>query len=47
MFMTPWNIIQLEFTKAFTNYANQEKAYGALGQLRMKGSDVDTYIADF
>jgi hypothetical protein len=47
MFLSPWNVIQLEFTKAFTNYANREKAYDALGQLRMKGSDVDSYIADF
>jgi hypothetical protein len=47
MYLSPWNIIQSEFTKAFTNYANREKAYDALGQLRMKGSDVNTYIADF
>jgi hypothetical protein len=47
MFLSPWNVIQSEFTKAFTNYANREKAYDALGQLRMKGSNVDSYIADF
>jgi hypothetical protein len=47
MFLSPWNVIQSEFTKAFTNYANREKAYDALGQLCMKGSDVDSYIADF
>jgi hypothetical protein len=46
-FMTAWHITQSEFTKAFTNYANYEKAYNELGQLCMKGSNVDTYIADF
>jgi hypothetical protein len=46
-FMNAWHVTQSEFSKAFTNYANREKAYDELGQLCMKGSDVDTYITDF
>jgi hypothetical protein len=46
-FMNAWHVTQSEFSKAFTNYTNCEKAYDELGQLCIKGSDMDTYITDF
>jgi hypothetical protein len=45
--MNAWHVTQSKFSKVFTNYTNYERAYNELGQLCMKGSDVDTYIADF
>jgi hypothetical protein len=46
-FMNTWHVLQAKFSKAFTNYTNQEKAYDELNKLQMKGSNINSYIADF
>src|SRR5260221_4088464 len=45
--MNAWQVMQEEFKKAFINYASKEQSYDQLSKLRMKGSEVDEYIATF
>src|SRR5260221_10535246 len=45
--MNAWQVMQEEFKKAFINYASKEQAYDQLSKLKMKGSEVDEYIAAY
>ena len=45
--MNEWKVLESEFKKLFTNYAEQERANKKLQQLKMQGGDVDGYIAHF
>jgi hypothetical protein len=42
-----WTEFSATFTAAFTNTARAQNAHMALMHLRMRGSDLDTYIATF
>jgi hypothetical protein len=45
--MNAWEVLEQEFHKAFIDYAEHERARDQLKKLRMKGGDVDGYIAEF
>ena len=45
--MTAWQVLEREFRKAFTDYAEQEKVDQELRALKMKEENVDSYIAQF
>jgi hypothetical protein len=45
--MNAWQALEAEYKKAFIDYAEQEKANDDLRKLRMKGENVDAYIAQF
>jgi hypothetical protein len=42
-----WTDFEAAFTTAFTDTAKAQNAHSALGQLKMRGNDLDTYISTF
>ena len=42
-----WNDFRNTFTTAFTNTTERQRAVTALHDLKMKGDDLDTYVAQF
>jgi hypothetical protein len=45
--MTAWQVLKQEFRSAFIDYAESERARDQLKKLKMKGGNVDEYIAEF
>src|SRR5580692_6387112 len=45
--MTAWDVLEQEFRRAFTNYAEQERARDELQKLRMRDGNVDEFVAAF
>jgi hypothetical protein len=45
--MNTWQALEHDFTESFINYAIHKKAHKALRDLKMKGSNIDQFIADF
>jgi len=45
--MTLWQVLEREFRDAFINYAVQERVHDEIHKLKMKGGNVDQYIAEF
>jgi hypothetical protein len=44
---TPWRIMERDFERMFVDYAKNERATKALGELKMEKGNVDHYIARF
>ena len=45
--MNEWQVMEREFKKAFIDYARHEKANDELRKLKMKDSNIDSYITHF
>lgn len=45
--MNAWQALEHDFVKSFVDYAIHERAHEALRELKMKGSNVDQFIANF